>query len=400
MAALQWRQPSPPAGAADGGGALFLAVSPSPLPRSISPVLERSPLPCSLFLCGPSFPFSLSLSQTLPAVLPGPRAHCPSWLCQAASLARAAVPSQAATPPSPRRPQIWFQQMLPLASQGFRCIALDYPPVDTVDEFVAVFLKLLAELNLKYVRLVWATGRPGGGRTGTGRKTLRVWLRQRRTAQRSTASPHSPVPSLDPPLRRVARRVPRAKVCRGNPQGEARSLPGPHQRLYRHERVYQHARAPGVRGPLGILMPRRAVQPSPYTQTYSRVCPTPLLPKAALYATVYAQAAHLVELSHTVARGRHCRRGRLYAGAGVSSLRTTCSHCCPPCWVRAPHVVHLQPLPPPALSSTSSPDQSSCRGSFSTCARPTSSPRKYPCRTFRCVAWTPGPQAPARAPPS
>jgi hypothetical protein len=43
--------------------------------------------------------------------------------------------------------------MLPLASQGFRCISVDYPPVETVEEFVAVFIKLLSELSLKYVSL-------------------------------------------------------------------------------------------------------------------------------------------------------------------------------------------------------------------------------------------------------
>lgn len=40
-------------------------------------------------------------------------------------------------PPVSGTADVWYQQMLPLACQGFRCIALDYPLVDSVPESVA-----------------------------------------------------------------------------------------------------------------------------------------------------------------------------------------------------------------------------------------------------------------------
>ena len=54
-------------------------------------------------------------------------------------------------PPVSGTADIWYQQMLPLACQGFRCIAVDYPVVDSMDELLELMAKLLQELEIEYV---------------------------------------------------------------------------------------------------------------------------------------------------------------------------------------------------------------------------------------------------------
>lgn len=56
-------------------------------------------------------------------------------------------------PPVSGTAEVWFQQMLSLGCQGFRCVAVDYPPVDSVEELIPALLRLLAELGIQHVRL-------------------------------------------------------------------------------------------------------------------------------------------------------------------------------------------------------------------------------------------------------
>jgi pimeloyl-ACP methyl ester carboxylesterase len=51
-------------------------------------------------------------------------------------------------PPVSGTGDVWFRQLMPLAAQGFRCIALEYSPVDTVEEFCETFARLLQALDV------------------------------------------------------------------------------------------------------------------------------------------------------------------------------------------------------------------------------------------------------------
>ena len=100
-------------------------------------------------------------------------------------------------PPVSGSADVWYQQMLPLACHGFRCIAVDYPVVDTMEELLELLAKLLQELEIEYVscshtpspmakprgfkRAVGERGGCGGGiycdgDYGTWRWSLRLWI--------------------------------------------------------------------------------------------------------------------------------------------------------------------------------------------------------------------------------
>jgi maspardin len=60
-------------------------------------------------------------------------------------------------PPVSGTADVWFRQLLPLSAQGYRCIALEYPCLDNVQEFCEVLTQLLDTLDLKRVHLVGAS---------------------------------------------------------------------------------------------------------------------------------------------------------------------------------------------------------------------------------------------------
>eukprot|EP00055_Hartaetosiga_balthica_P008940 m.34527 g.34527 ORF g.34527 m.34527 type:complete len:311 (+) comp6537_c0_seq1:66-998(+) len=57
-------------------------------------------------------------------------------------------------PPVSSRSDVFFRQLLDLGSVGFRCIAVDYPIVWTVDEFCAVMSLLLDHLDITSVHIM------------------------------------------------------------------------------------------------------------------------------------------------------------------------------------------------------------------------------------------------------
>lgn len=54
-------------------------------------------------------------------------------------------------PPASGTGEVWFRQILPLTAEGNRCIAVEYPTVDSVKEFAQVFEQLLQSLSVYQV---------------------------------------------------------------------------------------------------------------------------------------------------------------------------------------------------------------------------------------------------------